>query len=528
MGQIEEIIRLLGVEEVRRGLESVEQAQHDVGQSAEDVGHKGKSAFGSIDGTVAGLTKSVHSLVAGFATVQTIIGAWEHLRDVLKEIEEIRARMAAETTSAVEATAALHAQLQASAARSGKTHTEADTLKIAYELSKAGGLSEADAATYAIGGDLYIPGGLLEGENLKSAKQIAGFAGAVNMSGQGAADMLRFLSETGQLGTTESTQLALSQIQAAAAKSSAVDLGQFLSQLLAGGMGMARSGVPFAEIVESGVQAVNAEPNAALAAETMKQLARAASDTSGKFYGAIQSQARVRGMDPKALSDADRFALAREIFAEVDTQQEADRIRSMLPSEQAARLLKAYGGASLAGLAESEAAMAAATPEGFSETVDQYRDSFRYRGRAAVAERRYAGATTGMDHFEWAQMREAAQAYVERAKASGQISPAEAFFYETELFEDRYILNQIYNRYSQLQDEGVLSPEESARMGQLYRGVGIRPGYGLSDSALREALDYLGDLERKHPPRDVNVHYYNTVYMDRQPGDPDPPVSRNR
>ncbi len=490
MGKIQEVIEILGADRSEQELRRIARAEGKLGDETEKAGAKGKGAagdFGSMNSALKALPASAASMVAGFASFEGVKAAFREFLDILKEIEEIQQRLSGQTVELANASKILSKQLGV---------TEEQGMKTMRGLKVAGGFDEGTAQAFGVGADIAFQpqGGLLGGENLKTAKQVAGFVGATGMQGQAASDLMRFLQKTGQLKTPEAAKAALAKIKAAAAASDAASIGEFVSQLLKGGMGMAQAGLSLDDILTVGGQAVGVESSGELAAQSMKDLEALATGAEEKFTREIERAARKRGLDPKKLTTAQRIGITRDIFGGITTQEEEDRVRAMMSAERGVRLIKAYRASNVEATAGVSAGAAGATAGDFETMVDEYKETVSYQDAASRARGKYAAAEQGRDTFFRDKLRREAKEYVERGKASGRFGLGKQLLSSDEALEEHEMKMRLDQMAWELRESGLLSEEDLQEAAAAEEALG--PGNQFTGFADQLLLKYAQTVER--------------------------------
>jgi hypothetical protein len=488
--------RVADVDEATRRLRDMGAEIEDVGRSTEEAGHKGGDAakgatadFGSMREALNALPGSAASMIAGFASFDAVKVAFREFLDILKEIEEIQERLSGQTVELADASKKLSQQLGL---------TEDQSMKVTRDLMVAGGFDEATAGGFGIGAAIAIKkatgAGLLEGDNFKTAKQAAAFVGATDMDQQAASDLMRFLEKTGQLSDPEAAKAAMAKIKAAADESDAETIGDFVSQLLKGGTGMAQAGMSLEDILTVGVQAINVETSGDLAAQSMKDLETLATGAEDTFTREINRVAAQRGLDASKLTTGQRIGITRDILGGIETQQEEDRIRAMMSAERGLRLIKAYRGSNVEAVSGASEAAAAATAGDFEGTVADYKETVSYQDAASQARTKYADAVQGRETFFRDKLRREAKAYVERAKASGQFGVYRQLTTSDEALEESEMKKRLDQMVFELRESGLLTDEDLGAMEEAEEVLG--PGNSITGFADQLLLKYARLVEK--------------------------------
>lgn len=525
MGQIEEIIRLLGVDEVRRGLESVEDAQHDVGRSAEEAGRKSADAgqqLGGMDRAMQAVTASAMKMVAGMLTIEMATRAARAYLDTLREIDETQKSLAEKTVGFAADAKIFGQQIGVS---------EAEGMRLLSELQIAGGIDRATAADIGVSAHIAFgqTGGLLAGQNLETTKQLAAFAGAKGFTTAEGGALFSLLNTAGALSSPEAALEATAKIAAAADAAKAQSIGAMVGMIERGGTEMLQAGVSLDDVLALAGQARAVTPKKGgedLAAQAMLTLTQVATGAEKGFEAEILRVARAQGMDPDTMTTADRIGIATQILGGVTDQESENRVRAMLSPERAQRLIPSFRASNVAATRNIAAAGAGATAAHAQRVIDESRQTMTYQAAAGQAARDYAGAAAGAQYFTYSLMSEMGQAAVERFRARG--GKVGTFMGEgsEEAIREISMMNAVM---AMMEDflagggsEAELAPLRSLLAGRQTR---FTTAWGYPDELMRDISSEVERLHRRHPGA---INYFNTAYFDRLPGDSDPPVSLNR
>lgn len=526
MGQIEEIIRLLGVEEVRRGLESVERAQDDVGKSAEEAGHKSAGAgqqLGTMDRAMQAVTASAMKMVAGMLTIEAATQALRAYLDMLRQVDEAQKSLAEKTVGFAADAKIFGQQIGVS---------EAEGMRILSELQVAGGIDRGTASQLGIMAHIALgsQGGLLAGQNLETAKMIAGFAGAKGFTATEGGSLFSLLNTAGALTSPQAALEATAKIAAAADASKAASIGAFVGMVERGGTAMFQAGMDIDDVLAIAGQARQVTPAVGgeeLAAQAMLTLTQVATGAEKGFEAEILRTARAQGLDPATMTTADRIGIATQILGGITDQASENRVRAMLSPERAQRLIPSFRASNIAATTQVAAAGAGATAADAQRTIDQSRRTVTYQAAAGQAAREYAAAAEGAKYMSYALMSQMGAAAVERYQARGGWVSGWWGYGSEEALREASMRGAARQMVEDLQASGVAEEELSTlrlMLGNLG-DWGYSHHYGWDDTSMRHMAGEVGRLQQKYP---TAINYFNTAYFDRLPGDPDPPVSMDR
>jgi hypothetical protein len=531
---IEERIEVTGGERAKRAFDEVADAQGRVAQSVEDAGNTSEQASTKTDD----LGQSALRMIASYVGLDAVLDMFRGLVELLEDAVRLQGELSSKASTFAQNSKTVARQLGVS---------EEEGAGVVTDVRIAGGLDQATASDLVIASDIAFGkaglGGYLAGENAETTRQIAAFAGSRAFGSGDAGDLVKLLGLSGALVSPEDAKAAIAKISAAALKSDASSVGAFVGQVLEGGTGLLQQDVPLEEVLLISAQARSGETNEALAAQSVAVLEQVAvAGSSPKFNKEIARVASERGLDPAALTSAQRVGITRDVFGSIDSQAEQNRVAKLLPPEQFLRLLKAFRGSSVAASAPVSQAIASSSPVDFELAVEQGRGEISFRDAQNLAAAEFEEYQAGAERFTIASARNRAKSLVDRDIARGV-----GRGYGREAEEERYVLAMLKDARDRLAESGHDVAEIDAALGDVdflklrvpvlehFPLIGdFLSGTGYQDSRLnavasaidnvrrRSSLDRQAELEQQ---RAANITVINngTAYYGEDPLT-DPPV----
>lgn len=474
MGEIVEEIRIVGAGQAQAQMEQLANAQENVGDSAKNAGEKAKesgSSFAAMAGKFAGVATAAQAIQLA---IQLATQAARALLDTLQKIVELQNKIGGEAADFSGEVKILARQLGTDEVKGGDILTQ---------LRIAGGLDAGTARELGVAADIAFSdkGGLLAGKNFQTTRDVAAFTGASGFTAQESSDLLAFLKTAGALDSPEKTKEAIAKVSGAARASRAKSIGAFVAQLNRGATGLLQSGVSLDDVLAIGGQARQVEVNEDLAAQSLITLERVATGSEEKFTGEINRVAQTRGLDPSKLTNQQRVGITRDIFGDIRSQEEEDRIRDLLSPESGQRLIKAFRGSNVDATAGIVQAADRATAQDVDRAIERGRGELSFRQKQNTAAIELDKFTAGRDLFTLTEARRRAAAQVDIDLATGRIDAPSASRMSREALEERYVLQLFRQRRDTLHKTG----ENTAELDEAIEDVGIfDPKYGYTDKNL--------------------------------------------
>lgn len=498
-----------GTEKVQRDLGGIADAERKVGKEATDAGRdatrghetagtaaeKHGRKLGGVGKLLKGLADEAKGFIAGFAGLAVV---QKGLDMMLQRLEAIRAAMRQIAQEASGGQASVH---QLAVQLGDVSQGGFDTAEgIATQVRRAGGFSDmGTASSMAIAMDVALGsrGGIAQ--NMGTAREVAGVAGALNMQAGEAGKLVELLGTMGALESPEDMQGALAKTRAAFTASRATSFGQFATMLQQGGTGMLTQGVDTERMLEWAVQFRQVAVNEAQAGTMMEQFQRVALGQSGgeatRDY--LKSAAAGQGTDWVTMSAQGKMEFLQGLIQGARTPQEQQALMEILPGEVSGRLFSAFSGKNLAETASASGAIASATAADTVRARQQWQSTTLYAERVGQAGRESRSIREGDLSRFFGELEKSARHDYMLAMGRGDVGvESEEAFTERRMVE--MVAEAIENRLRRARESGDTETVEAMEGLQTYRGVqleqsrfGLAGGrmYGYSDTALRRWMD---------------------------------------